>query len=131
MIVSESQHEKYLTHFTNGTYHASADTTKEKGGMEQGFRPHELLEAALACCMNMSLRMHAQKLSIPLEKVRVSVFLNRKEPEHPTFEYDVAFDASLCASDRQALLDTLAHSSVRSTLSKSFSFEQKAVETSI
>lgn len=130
MIVSENRSENYLTYFSNGTYDAYADTTKEKGGMEQGFRPHELLEAALACCMNMSLRMNAQKLSIPLEKVRVSVYLNREEPENPTFEYDVAFDASVCDSDRQTLLDTLARSSVRSTLSKSFSFEQKAVNTS-
>lgn len=129
MITSESQEEQYRTHFTNGTYEAYADTTKNKGGMEQGFRPHELLEAALACCMNMSLRMHAQKLCIPLTQVRVHVSLNRENPALPTFEYDVTFDETLSDDDRKTLLETLAQSSVRSTLSKPFAFEQKACET--
>lgn len=129
MIISENRPEKYLTYFTNGTYGTYADTTKSKGGLEQGFRPHELLEAALACCMNMSLRMNAQKLSIPLECVHVHVSLNREDPAHPLFEYDVSMDATLSETDRKVLLDALAYSSVRSTLSKPFAFEQRAFET--
>jgi len=124
MIISENKYENYRTRFTNGTYSADADTTKTKGGLEQGFRPHELLEAALACCMNMSLRMYAQKLSISLKKVNVHVSLNRDDPEHPSFEYGVSFDSGLSEEQKQKLLDTLEHSSVRSTLSKPFTFKQ-------
>ena len=123
MIISESKHEKYLTSFTNGMYSAYADTTKNKGGAEQGFRPHELLEAALACCMNMSLRMNAEKLSISLEEVKVHVSLNRDDPEHPTFEYGVSFGKSLTREDEQKLLTSLECSSVRSTLSKPLAFK--------
>lgn len=123
MIVSESQHEKYQTLFTNEMYSAYADTTKEKGGCEQGFRPHELLEAALACCMNMSLRMRAEKLCIPLKEVKVQVSLNRENPEQPTFEYHVSFENSLSKEDEQTLLQALECSSVRSTLSKPLSFK--------
>ena len=123
MIISESQHEKYLTRFTNGMFSAYADTTKDKGGMEQGFRPHELLEAALACCMNMSLRMNAEKLSISLDEVKVQVSLNRDDPEHPIFEYDVSFGKALTDEDEQKLLTALECSSVRSTLSKSLAFK--------
>ena len=123
MIISESKHEKYLTSFTNGMYSAYADTTKNKGGAEQGFRPHELLEAALACCMNMSLRMNAEKLSISLPEVKVHVSLNRDDPEHPTFEYGVSFGKSLTREDEQKLLTSLECSSVRSTLSKPLAFK--------
>lgn len=124
MIMSESKHEKYLTSFTNGTYNAYADTTKNKGGLEQGCRPHELLEAALACCMNMSLRMNAEKLSISLEEVKVHVSLNRDDLEHPTFEYSVSFGKSLSCEEEQKLLRALECSSVRSTLSKPLMFKQ-------
>ena len=123
MIISESQYEKYLTSFTNGMFSAYADTTKDKGGMEQGFRPHELLEAALACCMNMSLRMHAEKLCIPLEEVKIQVSLNRENPEQPTFEYSVSFGESLSTEEKQKLLAALECSSVRSTLSKPLAFK--------
>ncbi len=122
MMISESQHEKYLTRFTNGMFSAYADTTKNKGGAEQGFRPHELLEAALACCMNMSLRMHAEKLSISLSEVNVHVSLNRDDPEKPTFEYGVSFGKSLSSEEKQKLLTALECSSVRSTLSKPLAF---------
>jgi len=125
MIVSENQYEKYLTLFTNEMYSAYADTTKEKGGCEQGFRPHELLEAAVACCMNMSLRMHAEKLCIPLKEVKVQVSLNRENPEQPTFEYSVSFENSLSKEDAQKLVQALECSSVRSTLSKPLSFKLK------
>jgi len=124
MMMSENRDEKYLTYFTNGTYDAYADTTKNKGGLEQGFRPHELLEAALACCMNMSLRMTAEKLSIPLEEVKVHVSLKRDDPEHPTFEYAVSFGKALSYEEEQKLLAALECSSVRSTLSKPLAFKR-------
>ncbi|ATB69032.1 hypothetical protein SJPD1_0919 [Sulfurospirillum diekertiae] len=123
MMISESQHEKYLTRFTNGMLSAYADTTKNKGGLEQGFRPHELLEAALACCMNMSLRMNAEKLCIPLKEMKVQVSLNRENSEQSTFEYSVSFGESLLYEDEQKLLTALEYSSVRSTLSKPLAFK--------
>jgi len=50
MIQASSQPERYRTAFTNGGQTALADTTADKGGGGAGFRPHELLEAALASC---------------------------------------------------------------------------------
>jgi putative redox protein len=51
---------------------AIVDTTSGKGGYGDGFHPHELLEAALATCMNMTIRMYAQKHAII--SPRVSLF---------------------------------------------------------
>ena len=64
MIRANSTPENYLTTVSNGEFTLPADTTADKGGGGQGFRPHDLLEAALASCMNMSLRMAAQKAGI-------------------------------------------------------------------
>lgn len=125
MISSENRVQKYVTLLSNGTYMTQADTTREKGAQGLGFRPHELLEAALASCMNMSLRMHAQKLGLSLSKVEVRVTLNRNEDAYSTFEYDVALDETLLPEERRLLLDALEHSPVRTTLSKPFHFRQK------
>lgn len=52
-------------------------TTPDKGGGNQGFRPHELLEAALATCMNIHLRMYAANHGIELGEVTTKVTLDR------------------------------------------------------
>jgi len=122
MIRADSQAQNYLVTVTNGEFTLPADTTADKGGGGQGFRPHDLLEAALAGCMNMSLRMAAEKAGIVLNEVSVSVSLNRNGPEGPTFEYAVSFPASLPRSDRTKLLVALESCPVRTTLSKPLHF---------
>jgi putative redox protein len=59
--------------FSNGQHHTAADNTPEKGGQGAGFRPHELLEAALASCTNIRLRMYADNYRIHLVGVRTTV----------------------------------------------------------
>jgi len=53
MITTQSKESRYLVQFTNGKQHADADVSPIKGGQGAGFGPHELLEASLACCINM------------------------------------------------------------------------------
>ncbi len=122
MIQAESQSQDYLTFFTNGEQESSADTTSDKGGSNQGFRPHELLEAALASCMNMTLRMKAQQTGIPLSQVRVSVSLDRSSPNRPTFAYRVVFPDSLTEQEQQTLLAAIENCPVRNTLSQGLCF---------
>jgi putative redox protein len=122
MIHTNSQPENYLTHFTNGEQTASADTTSDKGGGNRGFRPHELLEAALASCMNMTLRMCAQRYGIPLAGASVLVSLNRDSRDGPTFMYRADLQGSLSDAQRQQLLASLENCPVRATLSKRLQF---------
>ncbi len=122
MIQAESQNQDFLTFFTNGEQEGIADTTSDKGGSNQGFRPHELLEAALASCMNMTLRMTAQQTGIPLSQVRVSVSLDRSSPNRPTFAYRVVFPDSLTEQEQQTLLAAIEICPVRNTLSQDLCF---------
>jgi putative redox protein len=122
VIQSESQPEKFKTVFTNGEHVSTSDTTPDKGGANSGFRPHELLEAALANCMNMTLRMSAEKQDIPFSGVSVSVSLKRNDPEGPIFEYRAEFDGNLSESQKKQLLSALETSPVRNTLSKPLHF---------
>lgn len=118
MIRTDSQPAKFQTQFTNGVQVSVSDTTPDKGGGNLGFRPHELLEAALASCMNMTLRMCAEKQRMPLSGVSVAVSLNRNNPDGPLFEYSVEFHGSLSESQKGELLSALENCPVRKTLSK-------------
>lgn len=122
MIHSRSQPEKFQTEFTNGSHVSLSDATPDKGGANGGFRPHELLEAALASCMNMSLRMHAEQNRFPLTAVSVTVSLDRSNPELPLFGYKVEFHGPLSESQKVQLLAHLETSPVRRTLMKPMQF---------
>ena len=122
MIHTDSQPDPFLTRFTNGGVIASSDTTADKGGGSRGFRPHELLEAALATCMNISIRMYAQKHDIPLTGVSVVVSLNRDAPEGPTFVYRIQLHGTLSDVQKNRLLSSVESCPVRTTLSKGLHF---------
>jgi len=129
MIRTSSQSTKYQTRFTNGQDIAISDTTKNKGGTGQGFRPHELIEAALANCMNITLRMSAEKHAIPLDGVTVTVSLDRSNPDEPVFEYSVGLQGELSEDQKKVLMASVRNCPVRNTLSKSLSFRKAEKET--
>ena len=122
MIVGVSTKTPYATIFTDGKREATCDTIPDKGGSGSGFRPHDLLEAAFACCLNMTLRMYADKHQIPLSEAKVSVSLNRDNPEQTVFEYGVELQGDLTAAQRQKLMELAALCPVKRTLSKHISF---------
>ncbi len=122
MIKAESQLPRFQVLFTNGEHQAFADTTQDKGGSNLGFRPHELLEAALATCMNMSLRMGAQQLGLTHVGATVTVVLNRTLRDAPVFEYSVDFDDGLSDAQKQQLLTIIEKCPVKTTLTMPLRF---------
>jgi len=119
MIRARSSDVPWLTEFSNGEYQARADATPEKGGGNRGFRPHELLEAALASCMNITLRMAAAKHGIAPGEVVVTVTLNRLAPAEAVFTYSVHWDRPVTDAQRAVLISALDNCPVRNTLSRS------------
>jgi len=122
MITAKSERARYKTSFVGGEHRGFADATVEKGGGELGFRPHELLEAGFACCMNMWLRMHADKHSMPLVGVETRVSINRDKEGEAIFEYAIELKGKLTQVQRRALLKAAESCSVRQTLSRNISF---------
>ena len=119
----DTMHQETSVHSTNGGKHtASADTTPDKGGGNQGFRPHELLEAALASCMNMHLPMYAANHGIELGEVATKVSLDRSSPLKAVFSYSIELSGQLDDEQRKKLLEIAETCPVRRTLSKKVSF---------
>lgn len=99
-----------------------ADTTEDKGGGGSGFRPHELLEAALATCMNMAATMYAAKHAIPLSRVVTKVTLDRSGSEQVAFSYSVELSGKLTAQQRDVIMSAMRVCPVRKTLSRGVRF---------
>lgn len=126
MIVSKSEMPRYLTGFSDGFHEAASDTTADKGRGNAGFRPHDLLEAALATCVNMSVRMFAEKRAMPLRAVKTKVRLDRSMPDEVVFQYHVDLEGELSITQKEELLRAAAACPVRRTLSKQIRFESNS-----
>lgn len=126
MICAKSELTRYQTRFSDGKHESISDTTPDKGGQHSGFRPHDLLEAALAACVNMTVRMYADNHGIPLRAVTTNVSLDRTLPDEVVFRYEVELDGELTEEQRNRLLQAASACPIRKTLSKRIRFEPGA-----
>lgn len=124
MIHAKTDGESYRTRFGNGQHECFADTTPDKGGQNAGFRPHDLLEAALACCVTMTAQMFAKKNKIPLRAVHTTVRLNRESANETMFEVQAEFDGDLTSEQIQRLRTAIQNCPVRKTLSRPIRFDE-------
>ncbi len=122
MITAAGESPHFRTRITNGTDVVFADADAASGGSAAGFLPHELLEASLASCMNVTLRMYADTHGIPLEGVQTTVTLNRNDPDQAVFEYTLRLDGPLTGDQRTRLARAAAACPVKRTLSRRISF---------
>jgi putative redox protein len=124
-MIAKNELQNYLTKIIGSDI--IVDTTKDKGGTGAYIRPHELLEAALAACMNISIRMEALKNNIKLDDVETKVELNRTDPAKSIFEYSFKLNSDP-KNDGEVLgnfKNALQHCAVRKTLSKEIVFVEK------
>ncbi|MBS1532283.1 MAG: OsmC family protein [Bacteroidetes bacterium] len=121
MLVCASKAEKYLCDATAGSHTISADAIIDKGGMGQAMRPHQILEAAYACCLNMTVRMVCDQLGIPHNRINVVVDLQRSEKCN-LFTYSITFEGDLSDVDKNRIIKGAENCPVRRTLEKPFEF---------
>lgn len=117
MIRSTSLEVPYQTAFTNGSLEAVADVPVEKGGAGKGFGPHELLEAAFATCLTMTVQMHAAKHGIPLQAAQCEVRIDRSLPDAVALNYSLSFEGPLTDEQSSRLREAASRCPVARTLS--------------
>lgn len=125
MVISRSGTPAYLTEIWNGTEHISSDVTPEKGGSGKYFRPHDLLEAAYAACLNTTTRMVLDELHIPYEDVTVKVELDRRDEAKTIFISHIEIAGALDEETRQRVLKLVMNCPVKKTLSKQMEFRHE------
>ncbi len=125
MITTESDSTAYLTRVASGVHQTTADAVEEFGGGGAGFRPHEFLEAALASCLNIGMRMKAAEHGIDLSGVSTTVKLSKDNPSEANFEYAIRLEGSLTKAQEELLLNAAEVCPVRQTLGRKLCFHRK------
>ncbi|SHO56654.1 OsmC family protein [Vibrio quintilis] len=123
-VTTKSHPTRYKTIFTNGNVTSYSDNTSEKGGHGDGFRPHELIEAALANCISMSIRMYADEHALALDSVSTTVSIDRRETGQVCLQYDIKPEGNLSPAERDELMNLAESCPVRRTLSSEISFQR-------
>lgn len=122
MIRTNGKHAAYQTEFSNDSFTSTADAPVNKGGGGEGFGPHELLEAALATCMNMWIRMRASERGCSVDNVRTTVQLDRTHATKAVFKFGIEISGNLSSAERESLIAEAAQCPVRTTLTKDLDF---------
>jgi putative redox protein len=123
MITAKSQDQDYQVHFTDGLHTGVSDVQEDKGGSNSGFRPHDLLEAALATCLNIWLKMYADDHDISVSGIETKVALDRSQTDEVIFHYSLDISGSLTGDERKLLLSAAQSCPVHKTLSKKLTIQ--------
>lgn len=122
MITATSSSQSYCTNLTDGVHANQADAPADLGG-GTAFTPSALLESALAACVNIVVRMYAERNNISLRGVKTRVELAHDAAEATVFRYAVDLDGDLTNEQRQKLEQVALACPIRRALSKPIRFE--------
>ncbi|MDO9632680.1 MAG: OsmC family protein [Humidesulfovibrio sp.] len=126
MITSTNLPENFMATFTDGTHEALVDTPVSNGSKFAGFTPPSLLEASLATCINLIVRVAAENHGIPLAGIKVQVSLNTANKDETVFEYSMALEGELTDDQRTTLRHAANGCPVKKILSGAVSFKDKS-----
>jgi len=71
VIVSETRRGRFEQEISIGRHRLLADEPASVGGLDSGPGPYDLLLAGLGACTSMTLRLYAERKSLPLDRVIV------------------------------------------------------------
>ena len=105
----------YSVKLQNGRHEFSADEPKEAGGTDTAPAPDELLEASLASCTAITLRMYADRKQWPVAAIEVTVALQR-DNDKSTFTRSISVNGDITQEQRDRLLEIAKACPVSKTL---------------
>ncbi|MBN1953221.1 MAG: OsmC family protein [Bacteroidales bacterium] len=124
MISCTSTKNKYSCKMSIDGHTLYSDTDSSKGGGGKGIRPHDILTAALASCINITVRMVCEQLQVDAGCVTTKVELIRTA-EQTQFSYSIEFAQSISEEIGQKILRKVESCPVRRTLSNPIEFNLK------
>jgi putative redox protein len=122
MIKTRSIDTDFHCIITNDKLTMDSDAPIFKGGMGNGFRPHELLEAALASCISITIRMIAKEKGIKVNSVETQVEVDKTQSDKSVFKYKITLDDNLNDIDREFFMNIIDSCAVKQTLTKQLMF---------
>ncbi len=105
----------YRLTLNDGRHNFFSDEPKSAGGTDTAPAPDELLEASLASCTAITLRMYADRKQWQVETIDVSVHLSRENGK-TNFVRNIGVRGELTEEQKQRLLEIAKSCPVSKTL---------------
>ncbi len=115
MTTASISSTQYNVKLQNGRHEFSADEPKEAGGADTAPSPDELLEASLASCTAITLRMYANRKQWPVAGIQVTVSLARAN-DKTVFKRSISINGDINEEQRERLLEIAKACPVSKTL---------------
>ena len=138
VVVQETRKSKFDQIITVGPHRLVADEPVAAGGEDAGPGPYDFLLAGLGACTSMTMRLYADRKSLPLDRVTVTLRHSKiyakdcaecetREGMLDQIERDIAMDGALDAEQRKRLMEIADKCPVHRTLTSEIRIVTKAV----
>lgn len=138
VVVQETRKSKFNQIITVGPHHLVADEPVAAGGEDAGPGPYDFLLAGLGACTSMTMRLYADRKSLPLDRVTVTLKHSKiyakdcaecetRDGMLDQIERDIAMDGALDAEQRKKLMEIADKCPVHRTLTSEIRIVTKAV----
>jgi uncharacterized OsmC-like protein/fermentation-respiration switch protein FrsA (DUF1100 family) len=139
VVVRETRDSKFQQIISTGPHRLLADEPVAAGGEDTGPGPYDLLLASLGACTSMTMRMYADRKSLPLERVTVTLKHQKihaedcaecetKEGMLDQIDRVIAMEGSLDAEQRKKLMEIADKCPVHRTLTSEIRIVTKAAD---
>lgn len=138
VVVQETRKSKFNQIITVGPHRLVADEPVAAGGEDAGPGPYDFLLAGLGACTSMTMRLYADRKSLPLDRVTVTLKHSKvyakdcaecetRDGMLDQIERDIAIDGALDAEQRKKLMEIADKCPVHRTLTSEIRIVTKAI----
>jgi uncharacterized OsmC-like protein/fermentation-respiration switch protein FrsA (DUF1100 family) len=139
VVVRETRDSKFQQIISTGPHRLLADEPVAAGGEDTGPGPYDLLLASLGACTSMTMRMYADRKSLPLERVTVTLKHQKIHAEDcaecetkagmlDQIDRVIAMEGTLDAEQREKLMEIADKCPVHRTLTSEIRILTKAAD---
>ena len=139
VVVRETRNSKFQQDVAVGPHHLLADEPVAAGGEDTGLGPYDFVLAGLGACTSMTMRLYAERKSLPLERVTVTLKHSKihaedcAECETKTGMLDqidrvIAMEGTLDAEQRKKLMEIADKCPVHRTLTSEIRIVTQAAD---
>jgi uncharacterized OsmC-like protein/fermentation-respiration switch protein FrsA (DUF1100 family) len=140
VVVQETRNSKFQQTVAVGPHRLLADEPVAAGGEDSGPGPYDFLLAGLGACTSMTMRLYADRKSLPLERVTVTLKHSKIHAEDcaecetkagmlDQIDREIAMEGALDAEQRQKLMEIADKCPVHRTLTSEIHIVTRAADS--
>jgi uncharacterized OsmC-like protein/fermentation-respiration switch protein FrsA (DUF1100 family) len=139
VVVRETRNSKLQQAVTIGPHHLLADEPVAAGGDDSGPGPYDFVLAGLGACTSMTMRLYAERKSLPLDRITVTLRHNKIHAEDcaecetkagmlDQIDLAIGMEGALDAEQRKRLLEIADKCPVHRTLTSEIRIVTRAAD---